>query len=177
MITFSTNITLKDFTTLTLYEQQEVLSWRNNELVRKQMFTSELFDLADHLKFIQSLLETKTKQYYKVERKDKPIGVIDFYEINTESAFYGMYLKPELIGNGAWGVLLEYIAIDFAFKNLSIDTLQCESLITNREVLNIHTFFELSIYEQTKKICYMNISKEEWEANRDRLTTFVRKFL
>ena len=175
MITFSTNITLKDFTRLTLDEQQEVLSWRNHELVRKQMFTSELISLADHLNFIKSLSETK--QYYKVEWKDKPIGVIDFYAINAESAFYGMYLNPELIGNGAWGVLLEYIAIDFAFKNLSIDTLKCESLATNHDVLKIHAFFGLSVYEQTEKTCYMHISKEEWEMNRNKLTTFVRKFL
>jgi UDP-4-amino-4,6-dideoxy-N-acetyl-beta-L-altrosamine N-acetyltransferase len=176
-MTQNNNIILKDFINLSYAEHEEVLAWRNHELVRTQMFSSHIISIQEHLDFVAKLTNTKTKRYYRVEWKDKPIGVIDFYDITTEDAYYGLYLNPDLIREGAWGILLEYIALDFAFHNLNVTILNCESLATNQSVLNIHYFFGQSVFKQTKTVVYMRITNDEWNIKRNKLARFINKFL
>jgi len=171
------NIVLKDFISLTPAEHTEVLAWRNDEIVRNQMFSSHIITMQEHLAFVAELAEIKTKYYYRLEWKDKPIGVIDFYDITAESAYYGLYLNPALVRAGAWGILLEYIAIDFAFNNLNVTTLNCESLAANQVVLKIHDFFGQSVFKQTDTVVYMHITSDEWCIKRNNLIGFINKFI
>jgi UDP-4-amino-4,6-dideoxy-N-acetyl-beta-L-altrosamine N-acetyltransferase len=166
-------IILTNFVSLTPDELKEILEWRNNESVRKQMFTNEEISLEQHLSFVNSLTDSQDKLYFKVQWKNQSIGVIDYYDINQTSAFWGFYLNPSLIGS-AWGIYLEYIVLEYAFEILQLDELYCESLKSNSSVIKIHTFFHFITYNVNDNIVFMKITNDIWRANKEKIKPLVK---
>jgi UDP-4-amino-4,6-dideoxy-N-acetyl-beta-L-altrosamine N-acetyltransferase len=169
----NSGIILTNFISLTTDELKEILEWRNNELVREQMFTNEEISLEQHLSFIDSLKNSQDKLYFKVQWKDKSIGVIDYYNINRTSAFGGFYLQPSLMGS-AWGIYLEYIYLEYAFEFLQINELYGEILESNESSIKVHLFFHFSTYNVTDNIIYMKITKDIWCANKEKIKPLVK---
>lgn len=84
-----------DFTCLHATSIKLVLKWRNHEAVRKWMLNNSVISTAEHVDFIESLRNPTDKRYFMVQLNNNPIGVVDFYKINSETGncYYGYYLK------------------------------------------------------------------------------------
>ena len=167
------DIYFDNFTSLSIEDAKEVLEWRNHELVRKQMFTSDTITFENHLRFIESLKQSNRKLYLRVRWKNDSIGVIDYYDVEDETAFWGLYLNPKFIGS-AWGVYLEFIAIEYAFCALNLKELQCETLESNEAVLKIHSFFNFSTINVQNKIVIMKIDKKTWNDNKHKISPLIK---
>ena len=74
-----------DFLDMTLAEKEMVLSWRNNENIKRWMYSQDDIKLEDHLSYIDSLEVLIDKQYLTVKKNDRYIGVIDFTNIDFEN--------------------------------------------------------------------------------------------
>jgi UDP-4-amino-4,6-dideoxy-N-acetyl-beta-L-altrosamine N-acetyltransferase len=165
----------KNFINLNLEENTEVLSWRNDDRIKNMMFTKDIISLSSHLNFIDALKSSSTKLYYIVEYADTKIGVVDYYDIEVDSAYWGFYLNPNLL-NSSFGVLLEYYVLELAFGLLKIDTLYCETLKKNERVLKMHTEFGFIVDKQIDDSIHTRISKVDWEKKRVDFEPLMRMF-
>lgn len=141
------NIKLVNFIDLSLEEKKMILSWRNDENIKKWMYNTSDIKLEDHLTFIESLVKTKEKLYFLVLKDDEYIGIIDFNNINDKSVDMGIYTNPGIKGVGR--VLLEMI-IDYAFNNLNVKKIFAEVFSQNSKAYNLYK--EYSFVDVNKKI-------------------------
>ena len=132
-------VELIDFLDMTLAEKEMVLSWRNNENIKRWMYSQDDIKLEDHLSYIDSLEVLIDKQYLTVKKNDRYIGVIDFTNIDFENKItdFGLYSNPFEKVAGV-GRILEEICIKYAFELLKLDTLKLEVFDENIQVKNLH---------------------------------------
>jgi UDP-4-amino-4,6-dideoxy-N-acetyl-beta-L-altrosamine N-acetyltransferase len=143
------SINLINFTDLKLDEKKMILSWRNHPNVKEWMYDSNDIPIENHLSFIESLKDSKDKQYFIVKQDKEYIGVIDFTEINNPEIFFGLYSNPNAKIAGV-GRILEKVCINYAMNILNVDTLKLEVFSDNIQVRNLHKKFNFK--ETGKKI-------------------------
>lgn len=127
-------VELIDFVDMTLSEKEMVLSWRNDENIKRWMYNQDDISLENHLKYIDSLEGLKDKQYLTVKKDDSYIGVIDFTNIDFKNNVtdFGLYANPFEKVAGV-GRILEEICIKYAFELLKLDTLKLEVFTKNEK--------------------------------------------
>ena len=126
-----------NFTELSLDEKKMILEWRNHPNIRQWMFTKESISLDDHLKYIDSLNTKDDRLYFLIKKASKPIGVIDFTNIDhlNKTAEFGLYADPALKGIG--NQLMESI-IDYAFNTLYLKKLIAEVFEQNHAAIKLY---------------------------------------
>ena len=134
----SKKITLINFIDLSLIEKKMILSWRNNEFIKKWMYNNKNISIKNHLDFIDSLNNQTDKLYFLVKENNSYIGVINFTDINQKSCTFGLYSNIELKGYGK--VLLKTIC-DFAFDSLHVESLIAESFLDNSKAIYLYRKF------------------------------------
>lgn len=117
-----------------------VRAWRNDESIREYMFTDHFITEREHLCWFFKAFNDKTVKHFICEIDDEPIGYVNFVDINTEfkRAYWGFYLNPLVEVCITAGVLMEFCAIEYAFKELQLHKLCCEVLSSNPRVLAMH---------------------------------------
>jgi len=156
-------IILLNFIELSLSNKKIVLFWRNHGSIKKWMFNSLDISLEEHLSFIESLMNSKTKLYFLVKQNNNFLGVIDFTNINKNSAEFGLYTNPKIKGKGE--ILLKTIC-DYAFKELKIRILYAEAFIDNIRAIELYKKFnfletKIKIIQKKEVIC-MELKNENW---------------
>ena len=129
------NISLINFIDLTLEEKELVLSWRNNPDIRKWMFTTETISLEQHLKFIETLKNSKDKQYFVVKDDTNYLGVIDFCNVTKTSLEMGLYKNPKIANVGK--ILLNTI-INYSFTILKVSNIISEVFESNKKAYELY---------------------------------------
>ena len=159
------NISLINFTDLTMEEKLMVLSWRNDASVKKWMYNNKEILVEDHLSFIDTLKNKKNTLYFIVKENEKYLGVIDFIDIEIGSfATMGIYINPKLKGLGS---LLMKVIIDFSFHSLNVKKIYSEVFEDNRKAFMLYEeygfkFFKNKIVNEKNVIC-MELENEYWE--------------
>lgn len=116
-----------------------VLNWRNNNNIKKWMYTNDEIPLSKHIEFISKLKTSKDKIYYLVKKEDNYIGVIYFSNIKiNDSLIMGIYTNPFLKGYGR--SLLELI-IDYSFDKLKVKKVFAEVFIENIKACDLYKSF------------------------------------
>jgi len=143
-----------DFIDLSLEEKKMVLKWRNDEDIRKWMFTQEKITLDEHLNYIESLKTRDDRLYFLVKKEKQSIGVIDFTNIDfkNKSAEFGVYAKPNLKGMG--NILMSSI-IDYAFRILKVETLISKVFEENVSAMKLYKRYNFKKvnHKQEKIVC------------------------
>lgn len=142
---------LINFIDLTLDEKKMILAWRNHEYIKKWMYDAGNIALKNHLKFIDSLSISKTKEYLVIKRSADYIGVVDFTDIDfaKESADIGLYANPFEKIKGAGSLLLE-AGMKYAFEILKLKTLKLEVFSDNERAIGLYRKFNFK--ESGKKV-------------------------
>jgi len=154
-------INLIPFQNLTLKEKEMVLSWRNDDLVRKWMFNQEYITLDKHLDYIESLASRIDRLYFLAKIQDEYFGVVDLTNIMTcDRAELGIYVKPNTHGNGK--VLMHKI-IQFAFQDLKINKLLANVYKSNKNAIKLY-----------KKFNFITVSNDK-DKNGDLLKMELKK--
>ena len=150
-------IELLNFTQLSLDEKELVLKWRNDERIRKWMFSTELISLENHLSYIESLSSKKDRVYFLVKKNSLPIGVIDFTEITTSSAHIGLYSNPDIKGVGS---LIMKEIVNYGFEKLKVKKLISEVFETNSKAIKLYERFDFMVIEKKKDLLIMELNYE-----------------
>ena len=123
----------------------DVLIWRNNELVRKNMYTDHIISEEEHLEWYEKASVDPTRCLLICEEAGKSLGFIGFYEISPrdDTAIWAFYsANPQQRGVGA---KMEIAALDYAFFELELEKLSCEVLSFNHAVISFHRKYGFQI--------------------------------
>ncbi|WP_200146926.1 UDP-2,4-diacetamido-2,4,6-trideoxy-beta-L-altropyranose hydrolase, partial [Francisella orientalis] len=76
---------LYDFVDISRQESLKILSWRNHQLVRSNMYNTDIISDDDHLSFVKSLSGHQEKKYFIVKKNSEDIGA-NAIKLQTYSA-------------------------------------------------------------------------------------------
>ena len=143
---------LKNFIQLNYDEKLMILEWRNHSETSKFMINKKV-DLEEHLNFINSLKENKTKLYFLVD----DIGVIDFTNITDKKADIGLYKNPNKQKVGS--VLMKHI-VDYGFNVLGLEKLVLYVYEDNQKAINLYKKFNFKIVDKKDNLLKMELLNE-----------------
>lgn len=118
-----------------------ILSWRNQDSVRVNMYNHEIIKLDAHLTWFKSIFENEKVKYFIYEQNGKPLGVLSFVDIDHKNkkaswAFYSGDTSIRGVGSE-----MEQLALKYAFTELDLNKLCCEVLEFNTAVISFHQKF------------------------------------
>lgn len=168
-------INLVLLTFLDTESQMKVREIRNEENVRKWMYTDHIIGANEHLGWINRLKQDDRKIVFAIlDEVHKPLGVISINAIDRlhKKANWGYYVTEN-----AWGGLgsaLEYSLINFIFNSLGVEKLNCEVIEGNDAVVKLHKkflfqeegFLRSNIFKNGARIGVhlLGLTKEDWLA-------------
>jgi len=115
-----------------------VLSWRNQDEVRRYMYTRHRIGMEEHRRWFERTSRDNDSKLLILEYQATPIGFINFRKSshNTEEAEWGFYLAPNA-PRGAGGALGEK-ALEYAFTTLKLNKVLGEVLAYNERSIRFH---------------------------------------
>ena len=154
----------------------KMLNWRNEENVRKVMFSNHLITPEEHSKWWERVSSDETQKWYIFSENEIDLGVVYFTEINKSSAHLGYYFKNLSQYKGIETFLiwqrLEAEAINFAFNELCVESIICSVLCKNQRVIMQHKRFgfeEIKIFEKLVGSKLEQVSKMILKKNRNEI--------
>ncbi len=166
------NLVFKNFTLLSEHEHKKVLSLRNADEIRKNMKTTQIIELHEHIKWVKNLKNDKTKLYYAIFLNDEIIGSINLVDIEDKEAFLGLYFSKNT--NPLNSSLASCIFLDEMFKSLK--TIQAEVLKQNKYALSFDKSLGFEQIDENKSYIKLILSAKKWEEmKRERLKILIQK--
>lgn len=160
--------------------QLKIRDIRNEDSVRKAMYTDHIIGINEHLGWINRLKQDNRQIVFAVTCADYgPVGVVSVNAIDQlhKKADWAYYLTEH--GRGGLGSALEYAFINFIFDTLGLEKLNCEVIEGNDVVVKIHKRFlfkeegfrESNIIKKGVRIGvhFLGLQKEDWTAGRETL--------
>ncbi len=144
------SVQFKNFIYLDDGEKDLVLSWRNDERVRSQMVTTDLISKENHYTFIEKLHNDNQNRYFLVT-DDKPIAVTYLNNIQGKKAEIGIYLDPQLIGQGVGERVLEEFLDTLFFEAISLKVKK-----ENQKAVKLYEKFGFKKSGEDEKFYYYN---------------------
>lgn len=117
---------------LTHLDLKQIFDWRNSDRVRFNMFESEHIVWENHLKWFKNLQDNSNSKALIFEFRGERLGVINAKAIQPEEKrwIWGCYLGDRGIFTGA-GTIMGFMALEYCFEVLGVETLIGEMLKTN----------------------------------------------
>lgn len=157
--------------------QNKVREIRNEEEVRKWMYTDHLISEEEHHAWLNHL-KTDSKQivFVILTEEQTPLGSVSVNALDRRhmKSDWAFYLTST--SRGGLGAALEFAFIDFAFDSLNLEKLNCEVIEGNDSVVKLHKKFGFteegfrrsSILKQGNRIGvhFLGILKTEWQTIR-----------
>ena len=161
-----------------------VLSWRNSERVRANMYTDHIISLEEHQTWFKKIKDEPTVDYLICEFQNHPIGLVNFTNIdkNNNKCYWGFYLGETATPLGSGGAL-SFISMEYIFEIVDIRKVCSEVLSFNNKSLKLHK--RLSFQEEGcfKKHIYKNLEyqdviclylfQEDWLQNKNDIAKIV----
>lgn len=133
------NLTLINFVFLTGEEKEMVRNWRNNENIRKWMYTDHAISQEEHFRFSENLKKDDRNYYWLVKDGNEYIGVLYFNRVDfeNESSYLGIYSNPcsEIKGKGK---MLRNALMELAFQTANFHTMKLEVLEDNDRAIYLY---------------------------------------
>lgn len=124
-------------------DSDRLFHWRNLDDVRAHMYNDQLIEKTVHEKWFATALTDPSRQYFIISVDGTPVGLANFYDIRraAKTCSWAYYLgDPSTRGQGI-GACVEYMMIERAFGEMSLNKLWCEVLIANEAVWKLHHSF------------------------------------
>jgi UDP-4-amino-4,6-dideoxy-N-acetyl-beta-L-altrosamine N-acetyltransferase len=123
-------------------DKELILSWRNSERVRCNMYSDHLITQKEHDTWFSKALVDISAVYLLFLYMERPIGFISFTHIDKihQRCFWAFYLGEVDVPRGS-GSVMEYFALDYAYMTLKIRKLCAEVFIFNSTVIRLHEKF------------------------------------
>ncbi len=125
---------------LTSKEMKGVKEIRNENSVRKTMFTSHLISDLEHENWQKRLKSFKDEKFFGIKYRQNIIGGLGLKNIKKDSAYWSFYVseKDKILGIGA---IIEFKALEFFFNKFEFKRINCHVLKKNNKVVRLHRKF------------------------------------
>ncbi len=156
------DISLLSFVNLKKVEKKLVLNLRNNEKIRKWMYTERIISWAEHIRFLNKLKKDKENFYWLAKYKnDNYLGVIYLSRVNNKHkhAYFGIYVNPYFV-LPAKGIMLIRCLKVIIFEKARFRTLKLEVLQGNKRAVDFYARCGFKIEGVLKDFVFKS---REWE--------------
>jgi UDP-4-amino-4,6-dideoxy-N-acetyl-beta-L-altrosamine N-acetyltransferase len=122
--------------------QIKLLAIRNEESIKKWMYSDHEIQLDEHLDWINQLKNTSNQLVFVIfDENEKPLGSVSLNQIDklNKRTDWAFYLTKN--SRGGLGSAIEYEFIKFVFNNMDILKLNCEVIEGNNSVIKLHKKF------------------------------------
>ena len=166
---------------LNIETQLQVLEIRNEEHIRKWLFTENLISVEDHFAWIEQLKNDKSQMcYIIINKEDQPLGAVNIKNIDkkNEIAELGFYKNQNINEKGLMTKSLS-TAIDYSFDVLGLEKIYSEVFEGNTKSLAIHKrllFLEEGFMRSHKikggrriGVHLFGLLKDEWKINKEKI--------
>ena len=136
------DFSFKNYVNLTEAESRQILEWRNDESVRKNMYNTGIIPWENHQAFIESLKERTDRFYWQVSEGDVVCGSVNLVDVNheTDQAELGYFMTPDQMGGGK-GFYFIFSALELAFEVLKLERLYGATNVGNRSATLFDEYF------------------------------------
>lgn len=136
------NISFEDITSCDELGVLKILDIRNEDSIRKNMFTKNIITKEEHMKWLYNLKNTNKNKIYCIKYMNKIIGALGLKEkipnkFNFEWTIY-VSQNFKVVNLGA---LIELKALNYLFSKYKIEDLICYVLKDNYIVAKLHKKF------------------------------------
>ncbi|MCI9073686.1 MAG: UDP-4-amino-4,6-dideoxy-N-acetyl-beta-L-altrosamine N-acetyltransferase [Lachnospiraceae bacterium] len=104
-----------------------IVSWRNQEAVRRNFIYQELFTRESHRQWIRTMVETGRVVQMMIceEEGDRPVGSVYLRDIDRQHnrAEYGIFIGGEGARGKGYGTMAARLMIRYAFRELGLHRL------------------------------------------------------
>ena len=158
---------------------EKVLSWRNSDRVRLNMFSTHVITEEEHRNWYFNL-DYNTCRYLVFEYKQRPVGLVNFTEIDqyNNRCNWGFYLGETDVPPGT-GLLMGHLSMEYVFTVLNIRKLCSQALNNNETSVKYHHKLGFKKEGRLLKhvlhngiytdVIVLALFKNEWEGVRDDL--------
>jgi UDP-4-amino-4,6-dideoxy-N-acetyl-beta-L-altrosamine N-acetyltransferase len=129
-----------NYSNISKEESEMILNWRNNDKIKKWMYTSHTISAEEHSRFMQAAKNDPKNFYWLAKDKaNNYLGVISLnkVDIKNRSTYLGLHGNPEAPVAGSGYKLLEGI-IWLAFDVFKLHELKLEVLEDNIQARNLY---------------------------------------
>lgn len=166
--------------------QSAVRTLRNQEEVRKFMYTSHEISPQEHQQWLVSLHGNPRQSVFVALHEGTLAGVVSLSAINSaqKTADWAFYLDAQLRGKGL-GSLVEFWMLDHAFNEAGLEKLNCEVLELNTPVIKMHQKFGFQIEGVRRhniikdgtriNVVLLGITKDEWQQQRPGMLPLITR--
>ena len=163
-----TQLSLKDYKTLTEKEHTKLLQIRNQKEVRDASNDTGEILLQNHLEWVKKL---QPKRYFAVFYKGEIVGGVNFEadgEVVTNwGIFFDKTLEPFVL------LMVVYGFIEYLFS--LHEALFSEVKKGNEKALSFNRYFGVEIIEETPTHYKMHLTKEQWNKQKKKLKTLAKR--
>jgi UDP-4-amino-4,6-dideoxy-N-acetyl-beta-L-altrosamine N-acetyltransferase len=182
-----TNILLREITKCTDEQKKSARKVRNQESVRKSMYTEHEISLNEHLAWVERL-QSDNRQIVFVVLVDEvvsgvvSVNAIDRLHLKSDWAFY---LDANV--RGGLGAALEFGLINFVFQRVGLEKLNCEVIETNEAVVKLHKKFgfveegfrreNIIKNENRMGVFFLGLTRSDWEREKETVKNRYEKVI
>ncbi|MCH5261504.1 MAG: GNAT family N-acetyltransferase [Lachnospiraceae bacterium] len=156
-------------------DTDKIITWRNQDFVRKNFIYQELFTREGHLSWLHNQVETgHVAQFIICLTDGREIGSVYLRDIDREqgSAEYGIFIGEEDALGCGYGTAAAKEALVYAFTKLHLNKIYLRFLADNIGAGKSYERAGFRIAERTetvttmqgeRKVCFMEIERRRWE--------------
>lgn len=155
---------------------QLILSWRNQEPIRKVMFNSDIITWEQHVQWFNRLKKNEIARSKIFYFDNIPYGVLNITQIDilNKRCEWGFYLCSRTAPKGM-GTILGYTALKYVFRELNMRKVSAQVFSLNNKSIKFHEKLgftqegQLRAHvlknEQYIDILLFGLLSTEWEKN------------
>jgi UDP-4-amino-4,6-dideoxy-N-acetyl-beta-L-altrosamine N-acetyltransferase len=160
-----------------------VWQWRNNPRITQNMHNTALVEWQEHCAWFEKLQDDDSRKFYVCLQNLRPIGVLNFSNMNTATPEWGCYLGETNVWPGS-GIILEVAALDFTASCSQFSHLLAQVLSFNNSANKMHKVFEYEKVSTEKggelngqyfDIFHYSYELKQWRQKRDKILTKLPK--
>jgi UDP-4-amino-4,6-dideoxy-N-acetyl-beta-L-altrosamine N-acetyltransferase len=156
-----------------------MVKWRNNPSVSSTMFDRGNFTIENQVDWYNKIKnDSSRKQFIIIDNKSgNPIGAVNLMNIDKANLHcdWGYYIGEDEFRMSGHSIEAEYMILKYAFNELSLNKVYCQTLSYNKKVLSIHKKFGFSTegilrqhYKESDNfadVVLMSILKDEFQTS------------
>lgn len=124
---------------MTYEDTERIVSWRNNDAVRRNFIYQELFTREGHEHWIRTMVETgRVVQMVICETQgDRPVGSVYLRDIDRQhkKAEYGIFIGDDGARGKGYGTAAAQLMIRYAFEELGLHRLFLRAFADNAQAI------------------------------------------
>lgn len=118
---------------------ERVRGWRNQEGVRKWMYSDHVISKKEHLRFIEGLAKDRKNYFWMVEDQEGGVGVISLNKVDfkNKNAYLGIYTNPNGRRRDAGKVMIHLLK-QLCFEIARLHSLRLEVIDGNERAVRFY---------------------------------------